>query len=120
MIPKINFPLLIFSIFIFVSPPMFGQLCEASKKRSHSKIQTIEDQIVNDNKIPTKGIKEKSVTHQVRRKRVSIKLPPDYKPPVADEKLIIFPETHASKKKQKKLRKKRKKGKKQGCIARAL
>ena len=67
-----------------------------------------------------KGIKEKSVTHQVRRKRVSIKLPPDYKPPVADEKLIIFPETHASKKKQKKLRKKRKKGKKQGCIARAL
>jgi hypothetical protein len=120
MIPKITIPVLIISAIFFVSTPMFGQLCEASKKRSYSKIQTLEEQIIKDNEIPAKKLKEKTVTPHVTRKRVSIKLPPDYKPPVADEKLIIFPETHASKKKQKKLRKKRKKGKKQGCIARSL
>lgn len=53
----------------------------------------------------------------------SISIPPNYKPPVANPALIIFPETIASRKKQLKLRKKRqklKKAKKQGCIAIAL
>lgn len=53
-------------------------------------------------------------------KYVKINLPANYKPPVADEKLITFPETSAGEKKQKQLlkkRKKSKKAKKQGCVA---
>jgi hypothetical protein len=62
-------------------------------------------------------IVKKVAPQRVAPKRVTIHLPPDYKPPVADQKLIIFPETVANKKKQKQLLKKRKKGKNHGCIA---
>ena len=116
MIPKITIPVLIIVVTIFIGTPIFGQLCEASKKRNHSDIEISLEQVVVHKNIKTKTITPKKHT----RRRVAIPLPADYKPPIADEKLIIFPETHASKKKQKKLRKKRKKGKKQGCLARAL
>ncbi len=63
---------------------------------------------------------------KVSPKRVNIHLPPNYEPPVANDKLITFPETVATQKQQKKLLKKRKKrkkrlnGKKQGCKAASL
>lgn len=60
------------------------------------------------------------VTKKTAPKYVKINLPANYKPPVANEKLITFPETSAGEKKQKQLlqkRKKSKKAKKQGCMA---
>lgn len=42
-------------------------------------------------------------------------LPPNYRPPIADPKRTIFPETFANKKRQKKLRKRRKKNGRKGC-----
>jgi len=49
-------------------------------------------------------------------KKVNIKIPKGYKPPVAKKKAYTFPETFANRKKLKRLRKRNKKRKK-GCIA---
>ena len=94
--------IIIFVLLIF-SSPVLGQEDEPTKKRV----------LCGSHKI----IVKKVAPQRVAPKRVAIHLPPDYKPPVADEKLITFPETVANKKKQKQLHKKRKKGKNHGCIA---
>jgi len=45
----------------------------------------------------------------------SYRLPTNYRPPTADPKQTVFPETFANKKRQKKLRKRRKKNGHKGC-----
>lgn len=87
--------------FLLVISPMMGQTPDVKKKCSAS----------------NKQITATAVTKSIAPQRVKINLPPDYKPPTADEKLINFPETTAGKVKQKRLLKKRKKGKKKGCVA---
>jgi len=87
------------SIFILVATICFcsstltlGQMCEGTKR------QKVEQSVEPPQKI-------------------AIKLPDNYKPPTANPKLILFPETTAKKKKQRQLLRKRKNRKKQGCIA---
>lgn len=45
----------------------------------------------------------------------SYRLPANYRPPTANPKHTVFPETFANKKRQKKLRKRRKKNGRKGC-----
>jgi hypothetical protein len=96
-------PLFIFliSISLFcLSVPAYSQMCAGQSKTS----------------ITTTGnLTEKSKTTST--KKVKIRVPVNYRPPLANEKLITFPETIATKKKQKKLLRKRKRNKKKGCIA---
>ena len=93
---------------LLLSNPVMAQKCTGKQQSS----DVVTTQSVAINKGP--------------QKRTSIDLPPNYRPPVANDKLITFPETEASRKKQKKLLKKRqkisrrKKGKKQGCAATRL
>jgi hypothetical protein len=61
--------------------------------------------------------KPKQQVNSTPSKKIKIKVPVNYRPPVANQKLITFPETVATKKKQKKLLKKRKRAKNKGCIA---
>jgi len=89
---------------LLVSNPIMGQNIERSKTS------------------PLCGKQSIAIT-KVPQKRVPFELPPNYQPPVADGKLITFPETIATKKQQKKLlkkRKKRKKRKTQGCKQAAM
>ncbi|MCH2021681.1 MAG: hypothetical protein MK207_04300 [Saprospiraceae bacterium] len=96
---------IIFAALVF-STPIMGQEKEPTKKRVLCGKHLV--------------VVAKVGPRIVAPKRVNIDLPPDYKPPVADEKLITFPETVANKKKQKQLLKKRKKGKNRGCIAKVM
>lgn len=88
-------------LILLMATTMVGQLCEGKKRTLSCQKQQTTTPLVEE----------------TPKKRVKIKLPPNYKPPVANPKLIMFPETVASKKKQKFLLKKRKNRKKQGCIA---
>jgi hypothetical protein len=89
---------------LLVSKPIMGQNTENSRK------------------YPPCGKASIAIT-KVPQKRVPFELPANYEPPVANDKLIIFPETIATKKQQKRLlkkRKKRKKRKAQGCKQAAM
>ncbi|BDS14035.1 hypothetical protein [Aureispira anguillae] len=86
-----------------INIPVSGQMCTGKNKSPHNEESMVTQTAIAQN-VPTKRIY----------------IPPNYTPPLADKKLIMFPETVATKKKQKKLLKKRKKQKKanrQGCIA---
>lgn len=88
-----------FLLIVVLNIPTMGQMCTGKTKDTAPNI---------------------SVAEHVPTNRIRINIPSDYKPPLADEKLITFPETVATKKKQKQLLRKRKKlkrAKKQGCIA---
>ena len=75
---------------LFFSSSAYSQMCAG---KSTTKI------------IHTDNLTDKSKTTIRSRppKKVNIRVPVNYRPPVANEKLITFPETVATKKKQKKL-----------------
>jgi hypothetical protein len=89
---------------LFFSSSAYSQMCAGTSKTKM---------------IHTDNVTEKSETTIRSRpsKKVHTRVPVNYRPPVANEKLITFPETVATKKKQKKLLKKRKRTKKKGCMA---
>lgn len=96
--------ILLSSLSLLLSFPMYSQMCEGS-----SKMTTINEQNQIEKSTP--------LTIPSSKKKVNIRIPDNYQPPVANKKLITFPETVATKKKQKKMLKRRKKAKKKGCIA---
>lgn len=73
--------------------------------------------IVTTTKEQSRAEKSTPLAPPYTRRKVNIRIPNNYQPPIANKKLITFPETVATKKKQKKLLKRRKKAKKKGCIA---
>jgi hypothetical protein len=91
-------------VVLLLSVPAYSQICAGKSKTS----------ITNTNNLTEKPKKRANLTPS---KKVRIQIPVNYRPPVANEKLITFPETVATKKKQKKLLKKRKRAKNKGCIA---
>lgn len=104
MIVKSTPLFILISIILFcLSPPVYSQMC-GGKSNTINKTEQITK--------PTK--KEQAFTAS---KKVKTRVPVNYRPPLANEKLITFPETVATKKKQKKLLKKRRRTKKKGCIA---
>ena len=92
--------ILVSIILLCLSPPVYSQMCGGQSKATITKTEKTEKQV---NTKPSK--------------KVNIRVPVNYRPPVANQKLITFPETVATKKKQKKLLKKRRRTKKKGCIA---
>lgn len=91
-------------ILLSLSPPTYSQMCVGQTKTSITKTNNLTE-------------KPKQQVNRTPSKKIKIKIPVNYRPPVANQKLITFPETVASKKKQKKLLKKRKRTKNKGCIA---
>jgi hypothetical protein len=96
--------ILISIILLCLSPPVYSQTCGGQSKSNISKTEHLTKKTPQQIK-PTPS------------KKVKTRVPVNYRPPLANQKLIIFPETVATKKKQKKLLKKRKRTKKKGCIA---
>lgn len=96
--------ILVSIILLCLSPPAYSQMCGGQSKANISKTENL-------------TIKTKKQVNSKPSKKVNIRVPVNYRPPVANQKLITFPETVATKKKQKKLLKKRKRTKKKGCIA---
>jgi len=89
-------------ILLSLSPPIYSQMCVGQSKTSITKANNLTE-------------KPKQQVSSTPSKK--IKIPANYRPPVANQKLITFPETIATKKKQKQLLKKRKRSKNKGCIA---
>ena len=85
----------------------YGQLCETSRQKEATVVTVFEQTL-------KKHENAKQKPKQIRKR---IQISKNYKPPVADPNRIIFPETHAKKRKQRKLINKRKKYKNKGCIA---
>lgn len=88
-----------------INIPVNGQMCTGKNKSTSNQESMVSQTTIAQNSTP---------------QRMNTYTPLNYTPPLANKKLIMFPETVATKKKQKKLLKKRKKQKKanrQGCIA---
>lgn len=96
--------ILISIVLLCLSPPAYSQMCAGQSKTN----------ITHTDKLTEMPKKKVNATPS---KKVKVRIPVNYRPPVANQELITFPETVATKKKQKKLLKKRKRAKKKGCIA---
>lgn len=94
--------ILVSIILLCLSPPAYSQMCGGKSKTNITK---------------TENLTTKKQVSSKPSKKINIRVPVNYRPPVANQKLITFPETVATKKKQKKLLRKRKRAKKKGCIA---
>lgn len=91
-------------VLLSLSPPVYSQMCVGKFKTSITKTNNLTE-------------KSKQPINSKPSKKSKIRIPANYRPPVANQKLITFPETVATKNKQKKLLKKRKRTKNKGCIA---
>lgn len=91
-------------VVILLSVPTYSQMCAGKSKTSITSTSNLTE-------------KSKKRANPRPSQKVRIQIPANYRPPVANEKLITFPETVATKKKQKKLLKKRKRAKNKGCVA---
>ena len=96
--------ILVSIILLSLSPPVYSQMCVGQSKKGITKTDNLTE-------------KTKQQVSSTPSKKVKIIIPVNYKPPVANQKLITFPETVATRKKQKQLLKKRKRSKNKGCIA---
>jgi hypothetical protein len=91
-------------VLLSLSPPVYSQMCVGQSKKNITKTSNLTE-------------KPKQPINSKPSKKSKIRIPSNYRPPVANQKLITFPETVATKNKQKKLLKKRKRTKHKGCIA---
>lgn len=91
-------------VLLSLSPPVYSQMCVGKSKTSITKTNNLTE-------------KSKQPINSKPSKKKKIRIPDNYRPPVANQKLITFPETVATRNKQKKLLKKRKRTKNKGCIA---
>lgn len=96
--------ILISIVLLSVNIPVYSQMCAGKSKTKVTHADNL-----------TK--KPKPQVNSSPSKKINIRVPVNYRPPVANEKLIMFPETVATKKRQKRLLRKRKRAKKKGCIA---
>lgn len=91
-------------VLLSLSPPVYSQMCVGQSKANITKTNNLTE-------------KPKQQINSKPSKKKKIRIPSNYRPPVANQKLITFPETVATRYKQKKLLKKRKRTKNKGCIA---
>jgi hypothetical protein len=105
MTSKFTVQFLLVSIVLLASSlPAYSQNCTGKSKIRITKTDPLAD-------------KAKPLLDSTASQQVKIRVPENYRPPIANEKLITFPGTLATKHKQKKLLNRRKRTKKKGCLA---